>query len=79
MVGACLLVADPGGQDSDLGVAGQMQFAQHVGHIVLHRLLGHGHPSGDLPVGQALTDQLQDGPFTTGQLGQRVGRRRRGP
>jgi len=49
-----------------------------LGHMVFHRLLGHRYPRGDLPVGQALTDQLHGGPFTAGQRGQRAGRRRRG-
>jgi len=75
-VGAGVLLPNPGGKDSDLGAAGQMQFAQHVGHMVLHRFLGHEHSCGDLLVGQAFTNQLQGGLFMIGQLGQRVGRRR---
>jgi len=73
------LVADPGGQDSDLDAAGQVQFAQYVGYMDFTVFSATDIRTAIWPVGQAFTDQLQGRPFTAGQLGQRIGHRRRGP
>ena len=66
------LVADPGGQDSDLDAAGQVQFAQYVGYMDFTVFSATDIRTAIWPVGQAFTDQLQGRPFTAGQLGQRM-------
>ena len=55
------------GQNGGLGAALQAQLGQQAGDVVLHRLLGQEHLAGDLPVGQALGDELQDPPLLVGE------------
>src|ERR1044072_31624 len=52
-----------GGHGRGLGAPLHVGLAQRVGDVVLDRLLGQEHPLADLPVGQALADQLQDLPL----------------
>src|SRR4051812_9271503 len=49
-----------GGEDRGLGAPLEPELGQEMGHVVLDRLLGQEHPLTDLPVGQALADQLQN-------------------
>jgi hypothetical protein len=49
------------GTDANLG--------QHRGHVVVHGPLGYRQPPGDLPVGRALSDQLQDFLLAGGEPG----------
>jgi hypothetical protein len=55
------------GVGGGLGAAFHAELGEQRGHVVLHGLLGQEHPLADLPVGQALADQLQDPAFLVGQ------------
>src|SRR5579859_4613412 len=56
-----LLVAeDPRREGGGLGAALHAQLVEQRGHVVLHGLLGEEEVLADLPVGQALADELQD-------------------
>ena len=65
-----------GGEDRGLGAAGQAELGEHRGHVVLHGLLGEVHALGDLPVGQALADQVEDPLLLLGELRQLLVHRR---
>src|ERR1700722_3108198 len=53
---------------SSLGPPAHAKLCQHVGHIILHRLLGQIHGFGDLSVGHALGDQIEDPLLLSGQF-----------
>src|SRR4051794_25976006 len=63
-----------GGQDGGLRAPLEAELGQQVRDVVLDRLLGEEHPLADLPVGQALADQLEHGALLVAQLPQRPGR-----
>jgi signal transduction histidine kinase len=68
-----LLVAEGlRGVSGCLRTALHAQLAEQRGDVVLHRLLREEHALADLPVGEALADQLQDPLLLVGQAGQRV-------
>src|SRR5207302_88021 len=52
------------------------ELGEHIADVVLHGLLREEHALADLPVGQALADQLEDAAFLVGEAAQRVGDRR---
>jgi two-component system, NarL family, sensor histidine kinase DevS len=70
--GVVLVTEDPGGVGGGLGPALHAQLGEQGRHVVLDGLLGQEHPRADLPVGQPLSDQLQDRTFLGRQPGQRV-------
>ena len=76
--GNALVIEYPGRVGGGLSPALHAQLGEQRRHIVLDRLLGEEHALADLPVGQALADQLQDLLFLLGEPGQRVGARRPG-
>src|SRR5690349_14873933 len=59
-----------GREDRGLRAAGQTQLGEHRGRVVLDGLLGEVHALGDLPVGQALADQVEDPLLLVGELRQ---------
>jgi hypothetical protein len=63
---------DPGGVGGGLRPAFHAQLGEQRRNLILHGLLGQVHALADLPVGQSLSDELQDAPFLGGELGQRV-------
>ena len=73
VAGVAVLVEDAGGIGGGLGPALHAQLGEERGNVVLDRLLGEEQALADLPVGQALADQLKDPPLLLGQPGQRVG------
>ena len=73
VAGVAVLVEDAGGVGGGLGPALHAQLGEERGDVVLDGLLGEEEALADLPVGQALADQLKDPPLLLGQPGQRVG------
>ena len=59
------------GQHGRLRPTLQVELGQQVGHVVPHRLLGQDQALGDLAVGQAVGDEVQDLALTRGQRAQR--------
>ena len=55
------------------GCGVDVELGQDARHIVLDRLLRQEHPLGDLPVGQALADQVEDLALVVGEFGERIG------
>src|SRR5258708_13714357 len=68
-----LLVEDRGRIRGGLGSPLHAKFGEERGDVVLHRLLSQEQPLADLPVRQALPDQLENLPLLTCQCGQRIG------
>src|ERR1022692_3709063 len=68
-----VIVEDAGRVRGRLGTAFHPQLGEQRGDVVLDRLLGEEHLRADLPVRQALPDQLEYPPLLPGQAGQRVG------
>ena len=54
------LALELGGVDGGFGAAGHLELAQQAGDVVLHRVLGEEHRLGDLLVGLALRDEVED-------------------
>ena len=50
----------PGRQDGGLRAPLDTELGQQARDVVLDRLLGQEHPLADLPVGQALGDEVED-------------------
>ena len=61
------VVEDPGGVGRGLGAALHAELGEQGGDVVLDGLLGEEQPVADLPVGQALADQLEDAAFLVGE------------
>src|SRR6185437_16922910 len=68
-----LVLEYPGRVGGGLSPALHAQLGEQGRYIVLDRLLGEEEALADLPVGQALADQLQDLLFLLGEPGQRIG------
>jgi signal transduction histidine kinase len=67
VVGAALPFTEAGGVDRGLGPALHSHLREKVGDVVLHGLLGEEHAIGDLAVGEALGEQIEDATFLIGQ------------
>src|SRR4051794_25404528 len=77
--GRSLAGAGPGLVGSELGdergglrTAAHVELGEDAGDVVLDGLLRPEQPVADLPVGQAVADELQDAAFLRGQRGQGV-------
>ena len=63
---------EAGGVGRRLGPSAHTQLRQQVGHVVLDRFLGEEHPLADLPVREALGDQVEDLALLLGETGELV-------
>jgi hypothetical protein len=51
---------EAGGKDGGLGTAAHAELCQQVRHVVRDRLFGQVHLVGDLSVGEAVGEQVED-------------------
>src|SRR6185312_10601305 len=58
-----LLVLEARREHGSLGPALHAELRKQVRDVVLHRLLGEEHPLGDLAVGEAFGDEIEDSAF----------------